>query len=442
MPATRSSRTRRSGSPGTTSRGGRIGLLATLLAALTLPPVVAQTPSAPLWIEQIGSSATDAGQAIATDPDGNVFVAGYVGGSLDGMTYLGEADLFVVKLDPNGLVLWGRQLGSTELDAATGVATDAAGDVYVVGQTFGGLDGAEPAGDSDVVVVKLSADGDRIWTRQFGSEARDVAVGIAAHPGGDVLVVGFTSGALDDVPETGAFDTFVVRLDAAGNRVWLRQLRHPSSDIPVGIAVDAAGSAFVAGYTFGGLYGNPNLGESDLFVHKLDAGGERLWTRQFGSASSDGASAVATDPAGNIVVVGSTLGSFEANPHLGADDLVVLKLDPDGTLLWSVQLGTAGSDDARGVATDPAGNVVVVGGSDGALEGFVNRGGDDLVVIGLGPDGRVRRRHQLGSEAGDLALAVASDGAGNLYVAGVSQGALDGDDDFGANDVVMVKFGP
>ena len=209
-------------------------------------------------------------------------MTGYTEGILPGQTNAGGYDAFVRKYDADGNTVWTRQFGSSATDYAYGISVDASG-VYVAGYTAGTLPGQTSAGGYDAFVRKYDADGNEVWTRQFGSSASDQASGISADASG-VYVTGYTSGALPGQTSAGGTDAFVRKYDTNGNEVWTRQFGSSASDQASGISVDASG-VYVTGFTYGALPGQTYAGSSDAFVRKYDADGNAVWTRQFGSSS-------------------------------------------------------------------------------------------------------------------------------------------------------------
>ena len=197
--------------------------------------------------------------------------------------------------------------------------------------------------------------------------------------------------------------------------LWVRQLGTETWDIALGVATDAAGNVYLAGSTQGSL-GGANSGRDDAWVAKYDGAGHVLWKRQLGSDTSDNASGVATDAAGNVYLAGSTNGSL-GGANSGRDDAWVAKYDGAGHVLWKRQLGTETSDHAYGVATDAAGNVYLTGGTRGSLGG-ANRGSGDAWVAKYDAAGHVLWKRQLGAADEDYASGVATDGAGNVYLTG------------------------
>ena len=113
------------------------------------------------WSKQSGTGSTDISEGLTNDSSGNVYVAGYTEGGLDGNTFAGTYDLFVVKYNNAGTTQWTKQMGTASDDWANGVATDSSGNVYVTGYTYGGLDGNTSAGSYDIFVVKYDSGGNK-----------------------------------------------------------------------------------------------------------------------------------------------------------------------------------------------------------------------------------------------------------------------------------------
>lgn len=284
-----------------------------------------------LWDRLLASGGNDHVRSIAIDGEGNVIAAGFTRGDLfapNGGN--GGPDLFVAKYDGDGTLLWGRQLGTDTTDNAAGVATDAAGNVYLTGYTFGSLDGNNSAGDADAFLVKYDRDGVKQWTKQFGSVEQDIATAIAVDGAGDLYVVGRTVGALDGAPNAGGLDAFVAKFDDAGGLLWTRQFGSAADDYAYGMAVDAEDDVVVVGFTLGALAGSTSLGGTDTFTAKFDGAGPLLWLRQSGTAADDHAYGVGVDALSNVFTAGYTAGALDGNASAGGVDMFVLKHQADG----------------------------------------------------------------------------------------------------------------
>jgi hypothetical protein len=318
-------------------------------------------PGEVVWTHQFGTHLGDAARSLAVDGSGHILVVGDTCSSLAG-PWEGADDVFVRKLDTDANVLWTRQFGTDDWDYGV-VAVDGAGNVLVAGETGGSLVG-ENAGPRDVFVRKYDATGGVVWTRQFGTDRNDAALAVAADGAGNVVVAGLTEGSLAGATE-GMTDAFVRKYDAAGNELWTRQFGTDQMDYATGVAVDGAGDIVVAGNTYGSL-ASANLGYADVFVRRLDAAGNEVWSHQFGSDDDDYAFGVAADAAGNALITGTTYGTL-AVANLGGFDAFVRKIDAAGAEVWTRQFGTVAYDRAYGVAADASGSVLVAGYTEGTL---------------------------------------------------------------------------
>src|SRR5690606_18268772 len=174
--------------------------------------------------------------AVAPDGVGGVYVCGQTEGSLGGPS-AGGRDAWLVRYDAHGAPRWIRQYGSSAWEHAEALAPDGQGGVFVCGYTHGAL-GGPPAGGSDAWVARYDDTGVRLWVRQLGSSAADVA-GFAAPDGaGGVFVGGPTAGDLGGPFAGGFFDAWLARYDAAGAQLWIRKYSTPDWDYPYAAAPD------------------------------------------------------------------------------------------------------------------------------------------------------------------------------------------------------------
>ena len=325
-------------------------------------------------------------------------------------------------------------------DYANGVATDSSGNVYVTGGTKGGLDGNTSSGDTDLFVIKYNSSGTKQWTKQLGSAVRDSANGIATDSSGNVYVAGATYGGLDGNTNAGNSDLFVVKYNSSGTKQWTKQLGTGEYDEARGVATDLSGNVYVVGGTKGKLAGASNSGRTDVFLIKYNSKGEKKWTKSLGSNENDLANGVTTDSSGNFYVTGFTYKYLEGNTSAGSSDLFVVKYNSSGKKQWTQQLGSSSRDHARGVATDSSGNVYVTGDTYGGVDGNSNAGYNDLFVVKYLDNGTKQWTKQFGTPSSDLADGVATDSSGNVYVVGYTYGDLDGNTNTGTSDLFVVKY--
>jgi len=395
----------------------------------------------------IGTASTDRGHGIAVDSSGNIYVAGYTTGDLDGESNAnpGTADIFLTKYDASGTRQWTRLAGTTGGDESgwSAVAVDGSGNIYVTGWTSGNLDGETNAGGSDAVLIKYNASGTRQWTRLLGSAGSDSAWSVAVDGSGNVYISGFTDGSLGDQTNSGGTDAFVAKYNSSGTFQWVRQLGNATLTYSYAVAVAASGNVYISGMTRGSLDGQTNQGIQDIFVSKYNASGTRQWTRMLGSAVYDYCYSVAVDASENVYVAGNSPGHFDGWTNTDGsgltEDIFLAKFNASGTKQWSVFHGGAGSDVASGLAVDSSGNAYIAGNTNAALDGFTPAGSHDLILIKYDTSGVRQWTSMLGTTSGDYGQSVAVDASGNAYMTGHTSGNLDGATNSGGTDGFIVK---
>lgn len=385
------------------------------------------------WTRLLGTTAYEVGYGVAVDTVGNPYIVGRTHGALGGAS-AGISDAFVAGYDSAGTQSWVRQFGTTASEIGRGIAADTTGNLFIAGDTLGTLGGAN-AGGNDAYVAQYSTGGTAGWIRQVGTSAVDMGVGVATDAAGNIFITGYTKGAMGG-PNAGREDAFVIKYDPAGTLAWTRQLGTTQDDDAYAVATDAAGNIFVTGRTLGSLDGT-NAGANDAFVAKYDAAGTLAWTRQLGTSLDEYSLGVATDLSGNLFITGYTAGSLDGI-NAGSHDAFLAKYDAAGNLAWTRQLGTSAGDYAQGVATDAHGNVFITGYTGGTLGG-ASAGGDDVFVAKYDTQGVWAWTVQFGSDAIDRGFGIAIDAAGNPFIAGYTTGSLGGAA-VGGGDAFLAKL--
>lgn len=216
---------------------------------------------------------------------------------------------------------------------------------------------------------------------------------------------------------------------------WVNTVAGTSDDVSESVKVDAAGNTYLAGFFSAPIsFGNTNLapiGVIDAFVAKYDARGICVWAR------SPGGRAVALDPAGNVIVSGEYFGTVNFGStnatSVGGFDAFVVKYNNNGTLLWSRQFGAAQDDHGSRVATDAAGNIYLAGDFQLTVafgtNSLTSAGGSDLYLVKLSPAGTVLWAQRAGGTGNDSQARVAVDASGNPVLSGAFQGTAS----FGTN---------
>lgn len=318
-----------------------------------------------VWARTIGGTQNDAGLYLFAKGT-NVYLTGHFQGTtsfdiatgITNVTSAGNSDVFVTKLDEAGTYAWFKKMGGTTDDAGQSITVDKDGNVIITG-SFTGTADFNPgvtdtlltsAGSNDIFISKLNSSGDYVWVKQFGATNTDVGLSVNTDGNGDIVSTGYFGGTVDydpnggiqNVSSKGFFDIYVLKLNAAGNFVWVKQLGGASTDRGASIVTDLAGNVYSTGY-FGGsadfdpsLTANNNLvagGSSDTYISKLDILGNFVWARNFGGPSDDYGTSLVLDNKNHVYATGffSQTANFDPNGTFnltaaGSYDIFIQKL--------------------------------------------------------------------------------------------------------------------
>ncbi|MBI3476057.1 MAG: SBBP repeat-containing protein [Acidobacteria bacterium] len=354
-------------------------------------------------------------------------------------------------IDP--VLAYSTYLGGSGRDFGTGIAVDLAGNAYVTGYTYStdfptaNVIQATNHGSADAYVTKINADGSAlVYSTYLGGSRDDFGWGVAVDAAGNAYLTGYTRST--DFPaanpiqrkDGSGYNAFVTKINRDGNAlVYSTYLGGGGDDFGHGIAVDAAGNAYVTGWTYStdfpttNSFQTGNHGSADAYVTKINADGSDLvYSTYLGGSSHDYGSAIAVDAAGNYYVIGTTCSTDfpTANPiqatNHGCYDAFITKINADGsTLSYSTYLGGSGEELGQAIAVDGTGNAYFTGYTRSTNFPTVraiqstNHGEYEVFVSKINSDGSALvYSTYLGGADWDFGSGIAADAAGNAYVTG------------------------
>ena len=329
-----------------------------MLVLLAVMSNYTQSQTTIVWGKQFGTDKEEYARNHIVDKAGNTYVSGNTQGIMSEKNF-GKNDGFIIKIDNLGNTVWSKQFGSAEDEDIQWSAMDSKSYIYIVGTTTGALD-TKNFGKEDFYVVKYSPDGQKIWTKQFGSDSTDLATGIFVSKEGSIYVTGSTMGKMGK-STYGNQDAFIMKLNKDGAPIYINQFGTPEHDGGNAITGDNSGNLFVVGITFGKL-GLENKGFMDFFVGHITDKDTIIKFNQFGSEGFDIPTSILLDDEKNIYVGGTTSGNFDGQ-QLGEGDCFLTKISKEGALIWNKQFGTEKHDGIKGMAFNPkiSDNILVSG---------------------------------------------------------------------------------
>jgi hypothetical protein len=408
--------------------------------------------------------------AVAADSMGNIYTTGYFWS--DSITFGaytlynhtpggGFNDVYIVKYNSSGIVLWANDFGGTSYDFPNAIALDKNGNAYVAGgfQSVSVVAGPSTIYNTDptdttyhMFLLKVSTGGNLLWAEGFGGDYYDEAYGVATDQSGNVYVAGFYQSDSLLIGQAEYYNcttiknhnAILIKCDSSGQAKWVETGITPNGGaIAFGLCTDMSGHEIMVGrfgngpsVAFGSqVLQNDQVGYADIFVVEYDSAGNALWAQRAGGSLDDYALAVAADAHGNSYVTGwfnsstALFGSqsLDNDTTNNTGDIFVAKYDNGGNLLWVNGYGGDHSDVGQSIAVDTSSNVYITGyyysptvsfGSH-TITNFVGSGAtDDVFVAIFDSNGNPTSATETGNLSYDFGNGVCLDRSQNLYVAG------------------------
>ncbi|MFA4907617.1 MAG: T9SS type A sorting domain-containing protein [archaeon] len=281
----------------------------------------------------------DEAHGVAADKFGNIIVVGSIHNDST------NADMHIVKYDPDGRILWTRTYSNGMEDVgefAYGVATDSKGNIIVTGR------GTSVGHFPNYVTLKYDSSGNFIWMREYDGGWTDIARDVAVDDSDNVIVTGYSNGDMN-------WDWCTIKYSPDGDTIWVRRHNVALDDKADGVTCDKDGNVIVVG----------RLGQSPTkyaAIVKYSPAGDTLWTKLFvRPVPLDGLMNfvdVVTDECENIY----TVGLFVLWDN-GKDwrDYYVVKCNPQGDTVWTARYDLNLQDEPKGIALDTEDNIIITG---------------------------------------------------------------------------------
>jgi hypothetical protein len=247
-----------------------------------------------IWIKQFGSTGSDVASTINADTTGFIYTAGYFTGTVSfgatDLTAIGGRDLFIAKLDSDGNFVWAKRMGSTSNDTGyVSSLSDPDGNIFLAGYFTGtadfGVTSLVSAGSIDVFTTKLDSDGNFLWAKKIGGTGAEYGTSVSVDSLGNVFTLGTFEGTVDFDSGTGTHeltsvataDSFILESDPDGNFVWAGQIGgHPAGG-NIYIYVDSSDTLHVGGYFAGTADFDPGTGTIPL----ISTGGDNAFVARY-----------------------------------------------------------------------------------------------------------------------------------------------------------------
>ena len=376
---------------------------------------------------------------------------------------------------------WANRIGGTNADAGYDIATDASGNVYVVGEYQGTADfdpGAgtvnlTSAGNIDLFFSKYSSTGTYLWAKSLGSTNADYCRSVVVDGSGNIYITGAFSGTIDFDPgagtnsltSSGQGDIYFAKYDASGNHVWAYKIGNSGNEFGWNIGIDGSSNVYLSGVFQGTTDFDPGAGTAsltsngspnDIFFAKYSSTGGYLWANRIGGTTADYARDMAVDAAGNVYITGEFQGTVDFDPGAGTANLIpagffevyFAKYSTAGAYVWAKNIGGANGDIGYGIAVDGTGSIYITGYFETTADfdpgaGTANLtvgGSNDIFVAKYTSAGNYVWANKIGGIGSDLGYNIAFDASSNVYITGSFASTADFDP--GAGTANLTSTGP
>jgi len=375
-----------------------------------------------VWGKKFGGTNNECCNAIKLDASGNIYITGYFNNTADfdpgvgtaNLTAVSDTDIFIAKYDSSGEYVWAKSIGGLIPQQGNAISIDSVGNIYITGsfQTFFefidfdpgvGTGNLESVGHNDIFVAKYDSDGNYIWAKSMGGIEHESSTTIKVDSLGNVYTTGQFYGTTDFDPGAGTAnltsfgdaDIFISKLDSSGNYVWAKSIGGADIDNGASLAFDSSNNVYVTGGFIGMVDFDPgagttnitSVGNTDIFILKLDSNGNYVWTKQIeGTGHNETGSSIFIDSSDNIYTTGYFNGTADFDPGVGTTsvasvgeyDIFILKLDSEGGYEWVESAGGLSFDTGNSIYVDADGVVYIAGNYKNSAP--FDLGGDDIVL--------------------------------------------------------------
>ncbi len=356
------------------------------------------------WAKCVGGMGYENNMSVDSAPNGDYYIAGLTtsdDGDCEGIGFHGDHDYFIGRIDSAGYFVWKECLGGSDDDEVYAMRATSDGGCVLIGSSDSS-DGDVPGnyGGTDVWVVKLNKNGEIVWSKNFGGSEDDEGIGIVEDSEGNFIFLADTFSNDHDVSGYhGSGDMWLVKLDSNGNILWQKCLGDSHTEYSGNLTITSDGKYFAVGTRRLVEEGRAYAYNDSYYVVKADSSGKVYWDKVFGGAGNDSSRGVSpTSDVGVIVCGVSSSNDGDVKGHIGTRGIVVgvqdvwlLRLSTNGDIVWSKCFGTEGQDYGIFITRTPDGNYVVIGStkpsSDLSHDVTVEFGGFDVWMFKIDANG-------------------------------------------------------
>ena len=358
-----------------------------------------------------------------------------------------STDYWVVKLDAGGKKVWDKTFGGNRQDELTTLVTTPDGGYLLGGNSYSGISGDKSEANrshlNDYWIVKINANGQKEWDKTFGGNDQDwLSVVIATADGGYLLGGDSGSGISGDKTQEsqGFSDYWIVKINADGQKIWDKTFGGNEYDNLSTMVATPEGGFLLGGSSrsrVGGDKSEPTRGEeigqevdTDYWVIRIDSNGNKLWDKTFGGYSYDYLSASVLTSEGNYLLGGTSASDAngdKSQAKWGLEDYWIIKIDKNGAKVWDKRFGSNQNDHLQSLVTTSDDGFLLGGTSRSGIGGHKSEERQGFWLLKIDKDGNSRWDKAYGSIPVGEELRALIATPGSFLLGGMSTSGISGD---------------
>lgn len=378
-----------------------------------------------IWEKEIGGGEDDWGYGLCLSDDGMYVFTG-VTSSYDEEVpdSIGGTDVWVAKMSPDSTMIWSFTYGGTLNDRGNDIQASPDGGFILTGfSESNDVHITSNNGSKDLFVIKIDATGHLVWSKSFGGSSDEIGNSVLPLPNGETLVAGTAFSSDGDINNNQGFsDYWIIKLDNNGDIIWEKTYGGSGEDRAKKIIQSQDGNFVILGTSFSddGDISN-NLGGVDFWLIKIQDNGNLVWEKNFGGSSADQGSDLIETESGELIITGEVLSNNgDVIGNHGLTDAWVAKLSSNGNLIWQNSLGGNKVDYFLSIKEVDDGGYIATGNtfSDNG-DVSINLGASDVWVVKLDINGNLEWEKTIGYDLNEIGNALITVGEEIIIVGGI-----------------------
>jgi hypothetical protein len=309
----------------------------------------------------------------------------------------GDWDFWIIKIDANGNKIWDRTIGGNKMDLFQTIVPTSDGGYLLAGDSNSDISGdkTEGASDEDGWIVKIDGAGNKIWDKTFGGDGREAINSIVADNEGNYLLgCTSTSGISGNKTQAckGEYDYWIIKIDANGNKIWDKDFGGNLEEAIYGILPAGNGNYILGGWSNSGISGDKtqaSKGEYDYWIVAIDGNGNKIWDKGFGGDKAEFLASMTLSHDGGYLLAGDSFSDSSGDKTepkwtFYDSDFWLIKIDANGNKVWDKDYGTYYYDTLKDLIRTPDGGYLIGATSSAGMMGDKtqdSQGGNDFWLI-------------------------------------------------------------